>query len=381
MVLTFNCSRDGQSYVKTADGEAQNIVKTSHNPNFSGGVYDDLGLSCLVGIEGTDEGFLISAFDSPLGVFKPQSDCTFRMQGEGWEITKGEDRYFLSHSGEQIAQIVIRGSEVALSTEYSGQVIMVIAAALVLLESTQQSSPAKKPTAEIQRKDTKKKAEGKQKEDPIITINIEALKNRISKLKLDKAASVAAEYIPSIRFKVSGKPLIVMVSAIALCLVVFFAGLFLASSKNAAYQNVDYANATAKVDKSGKTTAIFKVGEYAYSIELNGYDYKNNETFLIYYTEKSDGTLNEHFMKKPSSSGFVTMSVVAIILAVVIFLFMFIGNPLDFRKELNLKELIKKLKPTSETPEDERLVEHTAYVSSAELEPDFFGVDSKEDNN
>ena len=123
------------------------------------------------------------------------------------------------------------------------------------------------------------------------------------------------------------------------------------------------------------------MGEYAYSIELNGYDYKNNETFLIYYTEKSDGTLNEHFMKKPSSSGFVTMSVVAIILAVVIFLFMFIGNPLDFRKELNLKELIKKLKPTSETPEDERLVEHTAYVSSAELEPDFFGVDSKEDNN
>ena len=377
MVLTFNCSRDGQSYVKTADGEAQYIVKTSHSPNFSGGVYDDLGLSCLVGIEGTDEGFLISAFDSPLGVFKPQPDCVFRMQGEGWEITKEEDRYILSHSGEQIAQIVIRGSEVALSTEYSGQAIMVIAAALVLLESSRQSSPAKKKTAETEQT----KPVAKSKNDPIITVNFDALKQRFSKIKFSKAANAVSDYIPSIRFKVSGKALVAMVSAIALCLVVFFAGLFLAASKNTAYQNVDYANATAKVDKSGKTTAVFKVGEYAYSIDLKGYDFKNNETFLIYYTEKSDGTLKEHFMKKPSSSGFVTMSVVAIILAVVIFVFMFIGNPLDFRKELNLKELIKKLKPTYETPEDERLVEHTAYVSSAELEPDFFGMDSKENKD
>jgi len=62
-----------------------------------------------------------------------------------------------------------------------------------------------------------------------------------------------------------------------------------------------------------------------------------------------------------------------------IFVCMFIGNPLEFRKEMGLKDVIKKLKPTPKTNEEDRIVEHTAYVSSAELEPDFFGTDSEED--
>ena len=380
MVLTFNCRRDGQSYVMNSNGEAQYIVKTSHDPKYSGGVYDDLGLNRLVGIEQTDTGFLVSAFDSPLGEFIPHADCLFKMQGEGWEITEKDGGYLLSHSGENIAQIVLRGSEVALSTEHSGQAIIVIAAALVLLEASRESSAPKKQNLEAQKATAKKVSAPKEKKDPIITINVDALKDRLAKVKLDKVVTFATEYIPAIRFKVSGKVLIAMVTAIALCLVMFFTGMFLAASKNNSFQNIDYTHATARVDKFGKVTASFNIGEYAYSIDLKGYDYKNKQTFRIYYTENPDGTLKEHFMEKPSSSGYVTMSVVSIILAVVIFIFMFIGNPLEYRKQLDIKALIKKLKPTPRTNDDERLVEHTAYVSSIELEPDFFGTDSKEVN-
>lgn len=380
MVLTFSCRQDGQSYVKNPDGEAQYIVKTAHSPLLTGGVYDDLGLSCLVGVEQKAEGFLVSAFDSPLGVFVKEPDGTIKMENEGWEISEAGDRYVLSHSGEKIAEIAVKGFDVALSTEYVGQAIIVIAAALVLLELNNQTKVVEKLPRPEKKEAPKKTAKVKEDKERIISINIDALKKRLSKIKLDKAVEIATEYVPSIRFKVQGKVLIAMVSAILLCLILFFSGLFLAASKNNSFQNIDYANAIVSVEKSGNATASFKVGEYAYSIKLDGKDYKNKETFVIYYTENTDGTLNECFMKKPSSGGYVVMSVISVVLAAVIFVFMFIGNPLDFRKEWDVKALIKRLKPIHETNEEDRMVEHTAYVSSANLEPDFFDNDSKEDN-
>lgn len=384
MVLTFNCKPNADSYVYTPDREAQYIVKTTYEPKFSAGVYDDLGLSQLVNLEKKEDGIHVSAFDSPVGVFKPHTDCFCKMEGEDWKILNAEDNYVLYHQTEQIAEIAVSGNSVAVSTEYSGQAIMVIAAALVVLElnrikASEKTSEPKKVDKSIEKKAIKSEEPQKEKSDPIITINTEALKKRLAKFKMDKAVTVATEYIPSIHFKVKGKVLIAMVSVIALCLVVFFSGLFLATSNTKRYNNLDYTNAIAKVSKSEGTTAIFRAGEYAYTIDLPDKGYKNNETFLIYYTENLDGTLKEYFLKKPASDGYVTMSSVAIVLAVVVFLLMFIGNPLEFRREWNFKEVIKKLKPTPQVDEEDRLVEHTAYVSSADIEPDFFGVNKKDD--
>ncbi len=356
--------------------ETQYIVKAYHNPRLSGGVYDDLGLSCLVGIEETDEGFLISAFDTPLGVFKPDTDCIFRMQGEGWEIAKSEEVYRLLHSGEPIAEIGINGTEITLSTENSGQAIMVIAAALVALEHSKKhsaESPTPRRTAiKSTRKPMTKESsrEKKSKKDPIITVNVDALRERLAKYKLDKAVTVAAELILSIRFRVQGKTLATMAWAIAVCIALFITGLVGTAVKTSKIQNVESTQAVVSVKQSGATTAVFKVGNYAYSITLKGYDLKNNRRLPIYFTKKADGTLDKYFMKEPSNRGYVTLSVVSIILAVLIFVFMFIGNPFKKYKEWNIKGFIKRLRPTSEQNEEERLVEHTAYVTSADVEPE-----------
>ncbi len=386
MVLTFNCKQDGQCYVLDSERQAQYIVKISHSPRLLGGVYDDLGLSCLVGVEETQEGFLVSAFDTPLGVFKPQTDCLYRMQGEGWEITGNGNSYTLSHSGEAVANISITGTEVTISTENSGQAIMVIASALVALEYSKaetkreksQESVSAAPKKEVSKKSAQK---AKKNKEPIITINTEALKERLEKYKLDKAVTVATDLIPAIRFRVAGKTLIAMVSAIALCLVLFITGLVATAVKTSNAQNVEWSEATVSVKKSGETIATFKVGDYAYSITLRGYDFKDKEKFLIYYTEKSDGTLNKYFMKKPSSSGYVGLSVVSIVLAVIIFVFMFIGNPFEKRPEWDIRSLIKKLRPVPQQNEEDRIVEHTAYVTPADAEPDFFGVESDKKDN
>lgn len=380
MVLTFNCRRDGQCYVMDEEREAQYIVKVSHSPRLSGGVYDDLGLSCLVGIEETDEGFEVSAFDTPLGVFKPQPDCIFRMQGEGWEIAKDGNVYFLSHVGEKIADIQIEGTEVTLSTDNSGQVIMVIAAALVVLEHNKAHETVQKPTVKPQKKGAPQSRTTADKQR-IITVNTDALKDRLAKVKLDKVVTFATDVIPSIRFRVKGRTLIAMVSAIAVCVALFITGLVATAVKTSNTQNVEYTEAIVSLQESDKATASFKVGDYAYSIELRGTEYKNNERFQIYYLENSDGTLKEYFMTKPSSQGYVALSVVSIVAAVLIFVFMFIGNPLQLRKEWDLKSIIKKLRPTPQQDEEERLVEHTAYVTSADAEPDYFGLRSEQDDN
>ena len=378
MVLTFNCRYDEDCYVYTPEGEPQYIVKASRKSDFSGGVYDDLGLSCLVSLEQRGDGILVSAFDSPVGVFKKDTDCFCKMEGDNWKVIKNEDRYLLTRGEKGIAEIAVSGTSVALSTEYSGQAIMVIAAALVILELNRVNPTTKAPSTEAK---SPSNTPAKEKKAPIVTINTEALKERLSGIKLEKAVEVATEYIPAIRFKVRGKTLIAMVVAIAICLGMFFVGLFTASSINKKITTVKYTNAIVRMtdSKNPSPYAIFRVGDFGYSIKLKGDDYKKNTTFNLYYTQNEDGSMKEYFLKKPSVTGYVTMSVVAIILALAIFVCMFIGNPMEFRKEMGLKDVIKKLKPTPKTNEEDRIVEHTAYVSSAELEPDFFGTDSEED--
>lgn len=372
MVLRFSCKKDGQFFVFNEEQQAQYIVTVSHSPFFSGGVYDDLGLNCLVGLKETQEGIAVSAFDSLLGLFKPQTDCLYRMQGEGWEIRGGNGKYLLFQSEIKVAEINVSDSEVMLFIENGAQAIMVIAAALVALEHNKKALGKEKAqnTPKANSKINSQRAENKEK---IITINTEALKNRLSKYKLDKPVDVIIKFISSIRLRVSGKALIAMVSAIALCIALFATGLIVASAKDSTAKNVDYSNATVHLEKSGERVASFKAGEYAYSINLKGEKFKNDQKLLIYFTLNEDGTLKKYYMEKPSGDRYVTLSRIFMLLAVVIFVFMFIGNPFD---RIKIKNVISKLRPAEPQNDQERIVEHEAYFSSADENSDYFVIDS-----
>lgn len=375
MVLRFSCKKDGQFFVFNEEQEAQYIVKTLHSPLFSGGVYDDLGLNCLVDLKETQEGIEVSAFDSPLGLFRPHTHCLYRMEGEGWEIRTGSGRYLLFQREVKIAEIDISDTEVMLFTENGAQVIMVIAAALVALEygkkavGIQKSQNTEKTNSNIKPENNNEK---------IITINTEALKKRLAKYKLDKPTACIIKFISSIRLRVAGKVLIAMISAIALCLALFTTGMIVASSKNSISKKVDWSNATARIKKSGERVIHFKAGDYAYSVTLKDEKYKNNQKFTIYFTKNSDGTLKKYYLEKPSGDRYVTLSVIFLLLAIVILIFMFIGNPFD---KMPIKKIIKKLRPIPQQNDQERLVEHEAYFSSADENSEHFIIDSDNNDN
>ncbi len=380
MVLTFNCKREGQCYVFDQNQEAQYIVKAFHGPGLSGGVYDNLGLSCLIGIEEKENGFYISAFDTPLGVFEPGIGNTlFKMQGEGWEILEVNGEYRLLRSGESIAEITVNGTAATLTSDNGGQVIMVIAAALVVLEHTKKTaaSPKAKKERLTEKEDTILASQSRPVEKAannngkIISVDWVALKALFTKENIKKTAKNASKLVPEINFKVKGKALIACVVAIAVCLGVFVTGLVVTAKRKTAENNLEWTTATVdivKINDKEKKMANFSVGDYDYSMELKGYSYKDGETFTLYYTQSENGLVKDHYMKKPGQNGYLMLSIFAIILAVVIFVFMFIGNPFKPDRIQNFKRLIRRLRPAPAEEEDKRYVESDAYVSSTELE-------------
>ncbi len=327
MSLTFNMHRDGAYYVTNSEGDAQYILKATHNPHLSGGVYDDLGLSQLVGIEETDSGFSISAFDTPMGVFAPAEDCILRMQGEGLEISKSADGYVFSRNGEKLADIFILGTEVKFTVQNSGQAIMIIAAALIALEYDRrvgQRTAVKTPSRASKRENIGTKALH------ILSVIYVAARNKLKNLKIadfKQAASKMGSALSSLKLRVTGRALVVSISVLAVLLATFISGLVITAVKTDDIQNMQWTTATVNVDESGKTTADFKIGNYGYNITLNKNDYQKGDTFSLYYTKNPDGTLNEYYMAQPSAKGYISISVISAFGILIMFIYMFYGLP------------------------------------------------------
>lgn len=315
MIYKFN--RKGENFgVYNEQGELKYTVKLTTEYSFYAEIFDELAVSQLADIKVTEKGYLISAFDSPVGLLRKTENGYASENGDITLVDKGE-RGFLAEVLGDNARIVTSGNSVAIQTENETGAMLVVALGLVILADKNEQEEKIEPIKPAPQKKAK--------------IDVGKLKEIDFKGFFDKAFTAIGKVVSSggtIIFekrRVHGKMAVAFFGGIALSVVLFITGIIGTAVTNHKAEN--YKTTTATVYVFGEeSVARFQVGGYYYKIDVKG-KYSTGHSMPVYYTLDNKGRANKCTFKKPTSAPYIVLTALSAAAAITLSFLAFFGIP------------------------------------------------------
>ena len=310
MIYKFN--RKGENFgVYNEQGELKYTVKLTTEYSFYAEIFDELAVSQLADIKVTEKGYLISAFDSPVGLLRKTENGYASENGDITLVDKGE-RGFLAEVLGDNARIVTSGNSVAIQTENEAGAMLVVALGLMLLAEKKEVEEQIVPIAKETQKPTRK-----------IDINFKSGLDKFFTF-VGKIVSSGGKIILEKR-RVNGKLAVAFFGGIALAVVMFITGIIGASVNTNKAKKYQQTNAMVYV-LNKEAVARFQVGGYYYKIETSP-KYKTGYQMPVYYTLDKKGRVDSCTFKKPSAAPYIVLSAIGAASALTLAFLVFFGIP------------------------------------------------------
>ena len=309
MILKFN--RKGEIFpVYNEQGELKYNVKLTTEYSFYAEIFDDLFVSQLADIKLTEKGYLISAFDSPVGLIKKGEKGYFSDNGEIILKDLAERGHSVEVLGDK-ARIVTSGGSVAMQSENESSAIVLIALGLMLLAEQ-----------EKQRMNTfvdEPKPQNNQKSNISIKQLFDTFFVEAGKIALSGGKALWEKR------KLHGRTATAFLCAILLSVLLFVGGVVGATINTNKAAKYKKTVATVYVlDK--KAVARFSVQGYYYKIDVNP-KYKTGYNTDVYYTLNKKGEVDKCTFNKPNATPFIIVSAISVATAVTLSFLLFLGLP------------------------------------------------------
>lgn len=275
-------------------------------------IFDELAVSQLADLKKENNGYLISAFDSPVALLRKNDEGYASDSGNITLVDKGERGYFAEVLGDE-ARIVTSGNSVAIQTENETGAMLVVALGLMLLAENNVEDEVIEP---IVQKPKKEKAK--------LNLNIDfksVLNNFV--IGVGKFVTNTASTLLEKR-KTAGKISVAFIVGLALAVVMLVTGVI----GTVATANSDkYSESIATVYAFGKeAVARFKVGGYYYKIDINS-KHKTGYQMPVYYTLDKNNRVDSCTFKKPSAAPYIILMAFGAASAVTLGFLMLYGTP------------------------------------------------------
>ncbi len=317
MILKFN--RKGTSFgVYSETGELKFNIKLELEYSFYAEIFDELFVSQLAEIKLTEKGYLISAFDSPVGLMR-KSDFGYSSEDGGITLKDLGERGYLVELRDDTARIVTSGSSVAMQTENEANAILLIALGLMLISEQEKHKKAEDSFEE--------KPQVKKKINIQFAKMLDAFFEAVGKITLSGGKSLWQKR------RVHGKAATALVCAIILSAVLFLGGILGATINTNRANKYQKTVATVYVLGS-KAVARFSVRGYYYKIDVKA-KHKTGYNETVYYTLDKNGEVDKCTFKKPNAVPFIVLSAISIATAVTLVFLLFLGLPkLPIRRQM-----------------------------------------------
>lgn len=309
MILKFN--RKGERFpVYNEQGELKYNVKITTEYSFYAEIFDDLFVSQLADIKLTEKGYLISAFDSPVGLMQKGENGYNSDNGEIILKDLAERGYSVEVLGDK-ARIVTSGSSVAMQSENESSAILLIGLGLMLL--------AEQEKQRINSFIDESESQNKQKSNISLKQLFDAFFVEVGKIALSGGKALWEKR------KLHGKTATAFLCAIILSAVLFVGGIVGASVNTNKAAKYKKTVATVYV-LNKKAVARFSVQGYYYKVDVKP-KYKTGYTTDVYYTLNKNGEVDKCTFNKPNATPFIIVSAISVATAVTLSLLLFLGLP------------------------------------------------------
>ncbi len=370
MELLIKISGNGDMLLENSDGIVQYVAKY-HATSFEGVIFDDLALTELVSVKNIEAGFLITAFDSPVGTFSKigprfcyeSAEHKIEQDGASFVIYYKESRCACIERAENGFKLIISGALTPLMG--FALVILIIAAkqkANSLKKREKNLEEASSPAPEIieEKSETiEAEAEETATEDP-----------EVAPKKLKKSFKLEIDIKDYLRRLKNGSKAALIVMLVSI--IGFISTLFITS-----YQNTELSKL--------KTQEVYFIGkkESVVTFHNKTYSFKTPENHIdgaplyVYYTEKTkttksgqkEVTVDKFYSTYPNYFDFTIVTVLLIASAVIsAFIYVLTAfNLLNEETVAAIKIALSSLKKSKDT-EDEELYDGTNAPFEGESE-------------
>lgn len=274
-------------------------------------IFDELAVSQLADLKKKENGYLISAFDSPVGLLRKTDEGYASESGNITLIDAGERGYYAEVLGDN-ARIVTSGNSVAIQTENEMGAMLVVALGLMLLAESKVEDEVIQPIVQKPKKEKVK-----------LNLNIDfkaGLNNFF--VSVGGVVSTLSKVVCG-RRRVSGKLAMAFIGGIALSVIIFITGVI----GTVATTNYEYSESIATVYVFGKeAVARFKVGSYYYKMDIRP-KYKTDYQVPVYYTINKNGRVDSCTFKKPTAAPYIALMVFGAATSLTVTFLMFFGIP------------------------------------------------------
>lgn len=324
MELLIKISGNGDMMLENSDGIVQYVAKYKSDL-FEGTIFDDLALTELISVKNTEEGFLITAFDSPVGTFS-KDGARFCYQSAEHRIEQEGASFIIYYKDSECARIERAENGFRLTITGALTPLMGFALVILIIAAKQKANALKMskkrveeaPAPEVTEKKEEARTEETAEEKPKINFKFRIdIKSYLKKLKNGSKAA-----------------LIVMLASIV--------G-FIATLSITAYQDSEISKLkTKEVYFVGKKESVVTFHNKTYSFKTPE-EHIDGAPLYVYYTEKTkttksgekEVTVDKFYSTYPDYFDFSIVTVL-LIASAVISAFIYILTAFELLGEENL---------------------------------------------